>query len=502
MTPEYERLVAFAKRPALLDSAASVLGWDQETMMPPRGVEPRAEQLAELARLSHELATSAEFGDLLAAAEARRGDVPPEARTNLAEWRRSYDRSVRLPADLVSAFAAATSRAQHEWAGARQDSSFARFAPRLRELIQLARRRAACLGVPADGEPWDALAEDFEPGLRAADLVPLFSELRPRLVALRRELKEAPSQPSADFARLPLDPDRQEAFVREVAEALGFDFGAGRLDRSAHPFTCGFHPHDVRITTRFAEADVLDALGSTMHEVGHGLYEQGLPAEDAGTPLGQSVSLGIHESQSRLWENHVGRSRPFWEWCWGVAERHFGPAVRDYDAVSVWRCANRVAPGLIRVEADELTYDLHIMVRFELERALIRGDLEVDELPDRWNRAYADYLGIEVPDDARGCLQDVHWSAGLFGYFPTYTLGNLYAAQFFAAARRALPDLDDDFAAGRFAPLREWLRSAIHAAGRRRSAAELIEAVTGGPLATEPFLTGLRARVGAAHDLA
>jgi carboxypeptidase Taq len=281
--------------------------------------------------------------------------------------------------------------------------------------------------------------------------------------------------------------------VREVLVAMGFSLERGRLDRSAHPFCTGTGG-DVRLTTRFTPEGLLDALGSTMHEGGHGLYEQGLATENLGTPLGEAVSLGIHESQSRLWENHVGRSRAFWRWCTGVLGRHVGDSVRA-DANTLFLASNRVEPGLIRVEADEATYDLHVLVRFQLERALLSGQLSTGELPAAWNAAYREQLGIAVPDDRRGCLQDVHWSCGLFGYFPTYTFGNLYAAQFMAAARKALGDLDAQFARGEFAPLREWLRQNVHRHGRRFPPGELCRRATGSALSPQPFLAHLERRI-------
>ena len=282
--------------------------------------------------------------------------------------------------------------------------------------------------------------------------------------------------------------------------AIGFDFARGRLDRSAHPFCTGAGG-DVRLTTRFAADNVIDALGSTMHEGGHGMYEQGLPETWLGTPLGEAVSLGIHESQSRFWENHVGRSRAFWQWAQPVACKHLGAAAERFDSEALFAAANVVTPSLIRVEADEATYDLHVMVRFELETALIAGDVAIADVPARWNELYAEYLGVEVPDDRRGCLQDVHWSCGLFGYFPTYTLGNLYAAQMAEAASKAVGDMDALLAQGEFAPLLEWLRSNVHGHGRRYSPAELCERATGSSLSAEPFLAYLDSKLGAAYGL-
>ncbi|MFM1872482.1 MAG: hypothetical protein RL398_1904 [Planctomycetota bacterium] len=493
MATAYSQLLAHWRESFLLGSTSALLGWDQETYMPAGGGDLRAEQLALIAKLQHERATDARVGDWLAACE---GDhnllADADAAANVKGIRRDYDRATKLPGALVAELAATESKAQQEWAHARSRNQFRRFVPWLAKMLELQRQKADCLRRSGQSR-WDALADLYEPGMNAADLEALFGPLRKRLVDLRQGL-QAGRTPDDSFSRREIDEARQESFVREVLTAIGFDQERGRLDRSAHPFCTGTGG-DVRLTTRFGRDNVLDALGSTMHEGGHGLYEQGLDVDRLGTPLGEAASLGIHESQSRLWENHVGRSRAFWRWCRPVAEKHLGSACDGFDADALWRAANVVQPSLIRVEADEATYDLHVMVRFELERALIEGQLSVDALPQEWNLRYREYLGVEVPDDRRGCLQDVHWSCGLFGYFPTYTLGNLYAAQFFAAAGKALGDLDGMLARGEFGPLREWLRREIHRHGRRHDPAELCRLVTGAPLSPEPFLSHLQRKL-------
>lgn len=491
----YDELLAHMREASLLSGTSALLAWDQETYMPAGAGERRAEQMALMAKLAHERATDARIGDWLTASEASADDAE---RACVRELRRDHERATRLPASLVTELAATESRAQQAWAAARGASDFAQFQPWLEKIVALQRQKADCLKQGGQSR-WDALADLYEPGMRAADLRELFGPLRTRLVALRQRL-DAGTRPDPTFRDRCIDEGRQEAFVREVVTVMGFDFSRGRIDRSAHPF-CTSTGGDVRLTTRFHKDNVLDALGSTMHEGGHGLYEQGLPTAQFGNPLGEAVSLGIHESQSRLWENHVGRSEAFWQWCWPVAQRHLGDACDGQDAGSVYRLSNLVTPDLIRVEADEATYDLHVMVRFELETDLIDGAIEVGDVPARWNELYADYLGVDVPDDARGCLQDVHWSCGLFGYFPTYTLGNLYAAQFAAAAGRALGDLDGMLAAGEFGPLRQWLRSNVHEHGRRYSPAELCERATGAPLSSEPFLDYLEQKLVHAYGL-
>jgi len=484
----YDRLIAISREAGLLGSIDGLLGWDQETTMPPGGAVHRAKQLALLARLGHERLASDEVGALLGECE---GSMDVSADTveaaNVRAIRHDHDRAVRLPASLVEEIAATASTAQHEWAEARSASDFGRFRPWLEKTVDLCRRKAECYGWASDGEPWDALAEDYEPGCTAAGVAEVFGPLRDRLRGLLDEIE--------------LPEDAQMAFSREIAEAIGFDFSRGRLDRSTHPFCGGSHCDDVRMTTRFHPAMVTDALSSTMHESGHGMYEQGLPYEHVGTPCGQSVSLGIHESQSRMWENQVGRSAPFWRWAAPRLATHFGAAVDGIDAELAYQSANRVAPGFIRVEADEATYNMHVMIRFELERALMTGDLPVADLPAAWNEKYREYLGVEVPDDRRGCLQDIHWSMGALGYFPTYTLGNLYCAQFFESACDAIPGLVDGFAEGRFQPLLDWLREHIHRHGRRHSPAQLCERVTGRPLSADPLMRHLEAKFRPLHGI-
>jgi carboxypeptidase Taq len=494
----YGELIERVTSASLIASTSSLLAWDQETMMPPGGLEYRSRQLAQLASLHHRMMTDDRLGVLLCACEQDAGllgDQESPQAVNVREVRRRFDRLVRLPTSLVEELARTTSLAHHEWVEARKASDFPRFRVWLEKIVHLTRRKAECLGWPEGGEPWDALAEEYEPGCAAATVEAVFRTLRPRLQKLLADLAAGPRRPSNRFNEVRLPIDRQEAFVRLVAARLGFDFGRGRLDQSAHPFCGGTHCHDVRMTTRFHESNVNDALGSTMHESGHGIYEQGLPPEHIGTPMGTSVSLGIHESQSRMWENQVGRSLAFWRWCHPRLAEFFGDAVTGLGLDDVYGSANVVQPGFIRTESDEATYNLHIMVRFDIERALVRGELDPAGVPARWNVLYKEYLGVDVPDDRRGCLQDIHWSAGSIGYFPTYTLGNLYAAQFFEQACRDMPDLHEQFARGEFDGLRLWLNRNIHAHGQRYRAAALCEHVTGRPLSAEPLMAHLESKL-------
>ena len=499
----WARLVARLREIHLLDAALDLLAWDREVGMPEHGLAQRADALALLAKLSHERSIDPALVDDLVASEdlARAGDATDLQRASLKELRRRIDRKRKLPAALVAECALVEATAQSHWATARAANDFPAFRPWLERLVGLARAKAAAFGTPAGGETWDALAEDFEPGVRARELRALFADLVPRQTALVRRCVESPHRPDDSARRLRVPIAEQEAFVHEVARALGFDFARGRLDRSSHPFTSGTHANDVRITTRYDERDLFDALYSTIHEVGHGLYEQGLPVAAAGLPAGQAASLGIHESQSRLWENHVGRSAGFWDWCAPLLRRHAGTSERVHSAAVLAHAAWRVEPSLIRVDADEATYDLHVAIRFAIEQELLDGRLAVADLPGRWNAAYREILGVTVPDDRSGCLQDVHWSAGLFGYFPTYTLGNLAAAQWMASARAELGDLDAAFAAGEFAPLLSWLRRHVHGHGATRTPRELLIAGTGKPLGSQAFLEHLQARLLPAHGL-
>ncbi|MCG3178086.1 MAG: Thermostable carboxypeptidase 1 [Phycisphaerae bacterium] len=506
MTTEaaYSELERRCREIHLLGSTAGLLAWDQETMMPPGGAEQRSGQLALLARLTHEQFTSPRIGELLARCESEAkltADPLSPPAVNLREWRYAYDRATKLPPALVEEFARVTSKAKEAWKAARKAKDFGTFRPSLEQTIALNRRRAECWGWADGGEPWDALADGYEPGMTAASVLAVFGPLRERLVALIGRIAEARRRPSDRFRRLHLPAAQQRAFVQFVSESIGFDYRRGRLDESAHPFCSGSHPGDIRMTTRFHEDNVNDALGSTMHESGHGIYNQGLPVEHNGTPRGRSVSLAIHESQSRTWENQVGRSREFWRWCHPHLANFFGDAVAGFGEQEVYESANMVEPSLIRVEADEATYNLHIMIRFELERAIVRGDLAAADLPGEWNARYRDYLGVEVPDDAVGCMQDIHWSMGAMGYFPTYTLGNLYAAQFFEAAAAAIGDLPARIAAGDFAALKKWLNANIHAHGQRYRSADLCRVVTGKPLDAEPLMRHLEGKFGPLYGL-
>ncbi|MFK7790869.1 MAG: carboxypeptidase M32 [Phycisphaeraceae bacterium] len=499
MPTAYDQLINHTKQANLLGSSASILGWDQETLMPPGGLDHRTRQLAQLAKLTHQMHTDTRIGAWLnecEADDALMSDPLSESAVNIRELRRDYDKATKLPESLVVEMSETTSQAKHAWAEARKVNDYKAFKPWLAKVVTLNQQKAECYGWDKEaGEPWDALADSFEAGMTAASVAEVFTPLRERLVPLLEEILGSKAGPSNAFNELKLPIEQQKTFVKAISAAVGFDYNRGRLDESTHPFCSGSHCNDVRMTTRFHEDNVNDALGSTLHESGHGIYEQGLLGKHIGTPMGQAVGLSIHESQSRMWENQVGRSRAFWSWCYPKLAEHFGNATASLNEDQIYGGANIVSPGLIRVEADEASYDLHIMIRFEIERLLMKGDLSVDNLPEVWNAKYKEYLQVDVPDDTRGCMQDIHWSMGAIGYFPTYTMGNLYSAQFFEAAKEQLGDLDAMFAQGDFTTLRTWLNKNIHAHGQRYRSADLVQHVTGKPLSADPLMRHLEGKL-------
>ena len=494
----YASLLRELREVGLLTSVGALLSWDEQTHMPPRAAAHRADQAAMLATLRHARFTSPRVGDLLAQAEAELAPVEKAgdggAAVNVREVRRQYERARKLPRDLVDEMSRTEVLAQQAWAEARKKSDFPAFEPWLAKTIDLKRREADCVGYAATGDPYDALLDEYEPGETAAGVARVFESLRGPLVDLVGRIAGSPRKAPAEILRRHYPAAAQERLAREVAAAVGFDFSAGRLDVSVHPFCSDLGPGDVRITTRYREDDFGDAFFGVLHEAGHALYEQGLPPGHFGTPLGEAVSLGIHESQSRLWENFVGRGRAFCKWCLPKARAAFPEALAGVGEAEWHFAVNDVRPSFIRTEADEATYNLHVLLRFELERAMVRGELAARDVPGAWDEKTRQYLGLTPPDDARGCLQDIHWSGGLVGYFPTYTLGNLYAAQFFDAARRDLGGVDDAIAAGDFAPLLGWLRDKIHRHGKRYTARRLVRDVTGDDLGAEPLLRHLRAK--------
>lgn len=481
----FESVCATARRAAIFHSAADALEWDERTGMPIKAGAYRAEQVSALRSSAHQLRTDAHYGDALQTLAGQLDSLDPhsDAVATVRELHRDFMRDQKLPLDLVSKLSVATVRGQQVWDDARKRDSFAAFRPALAEIIALKREAGNRMAEGTSRSVYEALLDEYEPDARVEELEPVFRDLKQRLSDLIAAIGESPTQPNVGVLTRGYSIESQRGFSRSVAQWVGFDFSRGRLDETSHPFCTTLGPCDCRILTRYEEKWLPSGLFGTLHEAGHGMYEQGLRDDWFGLPPGSYVSLGIHESQSRLWENQVGRSRPFWSWLHPKAKEAFG-GMGDAGLDEIYFAINQVRPSLIRVEADEATYNLHILIRFELEQALIENRLALDDLPDAWNQQYHDCLGVTPPSDADGVLQDVHWSAGLFGYFPTYTLGNLAAAQLFDSAAGFLGDLDAMIGRGDFAPLLAWLRENIHRQGRCYSGSELIEKATGEPLSS------------------
>ena len=501
MTDAYGRLLDLYREIHDLGGIMGLLEGDQEVVMPPRGVAGRARQQATVAGLQHDLMVAPELGNLLdEAAAALPESDDPWPRANLRELKRRRDRAVKVPRRLVAELAEEGSLAQSAWAEARAKNEWPLFAPRLKRLVDLRREEADAVGW--NTERYDALLDEYEPGAKAAEMETLFTSLREGLVPVLDALRGAPAPPTDDLWRGTFAAADQDRLGRIVLETMGYDFTAGRLDASTHPFTQGFNPGDVRVTSRYDEGDLQTGLYASMHEGGHALYEMGLPADHTGEPAGSAISLGIHESQSRTWENLVGRGRPFVGWLQGRLADTWTQTFGAVAADDLYRAANVVRPSLIRIEADEVTYNLHIVLRMEIERALVGGDVQVDDLPGLWREKVRRYLDLDVPTDRQGVLQDIHWSLGLFGYFPTYALGNLYGAQFHAAARKHIPDLDAQLARGETSGLLGWLRTNVHGPASLYPAEDLCRRVTGEPLSTGPFLAHVRAKFGDIYGVA
>ena len=459
------------------------LGWDQETIMPAEGAKARGDILAWLASQRHEKLINPEFGDLISNLEGQNLDDFLTA--NVKEMRRKYDEAVKIPTEFVSEFTKTRSEALIAWQQARKESDFTKFAPHLEKLITLTRKKIEYLGC--ENTPYDVLLDEYEVGMKVSDYDPLFSQLKARLVPLLSKIMNS----DVEIPRLPEDmvfaESKQEKFCNQISKAMGFDFDAGRMDISTHPFCAGLWPGDTRFTTRFDDKDPFSCLYAVMHESGHGLYEQGLPRDQSYSPAGAAVSLGVHESQSRFWENQIGRTEAFWNVVLPWFKEQF-PDCPDWDSSTLDLVANEVKPDFIRVEADEITYNLHIMIRYEIEKKIFNDNLPVSEIPALWNNMMNEWFGIEVPNDSLGCLQDIHWSMGAFGYFPTYTLGNLYAAQLLKAMEEDLGDIDAIISSGDWSNMLDWLRIKVHSKGSILEPSDLIKSATGLPPSPEPFL--------------
>jgi carboxypeptidase Taq len=494
----YQHVMARAAELADLESAGALLGWDQETFMPKGGADGRSQVSSTLAGVIHQKLTHPGLREDIDALDDGMDGLDDTARAQVQELARLSRRAAKVPERLVMEMAQTQSKATWVWAEARERKDYPAFAPYLEKIYGLKREAAEAIGY--EEEPYEALLDEYEPGAKVSDIARTLAEVRDFLIPMVKAITDSGRKPDPKLLAGPYDTQRQDAFGREIVAAMGFDMGSGRLDLSAHPFTSGIHAGDVRLTTRYKD-DLSVGLFGTMHEAGHGIYEQNLPAEHRRTPIGTSTSLGIHESQSRMWENLVGRSMPFWTHFYpklqALFPEHLGSASLD----EFYRAINTVQPSFIRIEADEVTYNLHIILRFELERELLSGKLAVKNLPEAWNQRFERYLGLTPPTPDLGVMQDIHWASGYIGYFPTYTLGNLYASQLYEAAVRDVPGLEQGFTQGNLIPLRDWLVEHVHRWGRRYSTAELVERATGRGPTGEPFTRYLKAKFGPLYGL-
>ncbi|ADD05114.1 metal-dependent carboxypeptidase [Natrialba magadii ATCC 43099] len=508
----YDEFETRIERISNISNAAGVLRWDQEVVMPEEGTPARAKQLSTLSSISHELLTADETGELLA--ELEENDLNEEQTAAVREVRRRYDRETSVPQELVEEISETTANAHPKWMQAKEEDDFEAFAPTLEKLVELKREYAN--HIDPDADPYEVLFADYEPYLDLDTAERVLERLRDELVPLIDAIQDSDADIETDAFAGEFDDDDQEALARDVLDSLEYDWSRGRLDTAPHPFSSGTQ-YDARVTTRFEEDDLLGSITSVIHEFGHANYTLGLPDEHYGTPLGESRDLTVHESQSRLWENHVGRSRPFWEHFLPIARERFDE-LADVSPEAAYEAANQVYDdNLIRVEADELTYHLHIVIRFEVERELISGNLAVEDVPEVWNDKYEEYLGVRPETDAEGCLQDIHWSHGSFGYFPTYSLGSVLAAQLYAAAEDDIGGeataseepsgdeprgaFDDQIRAGEFDDLNGWLRENIHQHGKRYTTPDLIEDATGEGFTADYFLEYAKSKYGELYEL-
>lgn len=480
----------------LLESISYLLEWDQETYMPPAGSSVRAEQIELMASLIHKERTSSRFEKNLSklidldTGKVEANDLSAQQEAAIKEWRRDFLIAASLPNTFVKQFARLTAEAMPIWAKARKKNAFKEFAPYLEKILEMARKKSEYIGYK--DHPYDALLDTFEPDTTSKQVAQLFSTVKKEIRTLLNKILNS-KQIDDSCLHGKFSADKQLAFGKELLEAMGYDLERGRLDLSTHPFSMAIHPSDSRVTTRIHHSSLFDSLSAVLHEGGHSLYEMGLLPEYYGSPLCESVSLGIHESQSRLWETRIGQSKPFWKHFLPRLAKTF-PKLKEVSLDTFYKAINRVSPTFIRVESDEVTYSLHVILRFELEKRLIEGSLKVADLPEAWNAEMKTSLGITPPTDSEGCLQDIHWSMGAFGYFPTYALGNLYASQFFSAMEKEFPDWEKRIATGDLLFVREWLRAEIHRHGKRYRAADLVKRVTGKPLSPTPYLTYLNAK--------
>jgi carboxypeptidase Taq len=491
MSEKLEQLKTLLAEVADLDNAQSLLNWDQQTYMPPGGAEARGNQLATLGKISHQKFTSDEIGKLLGDLEKEFEGADPDSDELrlLKVTRHNYDRATRVPSEFVAEFAVVTSKAYEAWVEARSKSDFTIFRPHLEKVVELNQRYI--LFFPSADHPYDILLDKYERGMKTADVQAIFDTLRPQQVDLLQTITEK-EQVDDSFVRVEYDEQKMFDFSEEIATKFGYDWNRGRQDKSPHPFTTFFSINDVRITTRFERDVPTNTLFNTMHEVGHGLYDLGSKQDYERTPLAGGASLAVHESQSRMWENLVGRSLPFWEYFYPRFQEFFPAQLGDVDLQTFYKGINKVEPGFIRVEADEATYNMHIMLRLELEIAMIEGTVQVKELPENWNAKMKEYLGVLPPNEAKGVLQDVHWSYGDMGYFSTYALGNLISAQLWEKITADIPDLSEQFRKGEFGALLAWLREKIHVHGGKYEPQEIVQRVTGSKIDAAAYVRYLK----------
>jgi carboxypeptidase Taq len=497
MNRNYQSFKQQARELTELRSILSTLTWDQETMIPTLGSSIRAGQLSTLAAICHKRLTSPEMKEAL----EQLSEEPALSlwqQTSVKEMQRQYDKAVKIPETLISELAKTTSLAYQAWVTARNDSNFSTFFPWLKKVVELKREEARCL--QSSGSLYEALLDEYEPKVTEFELDNLFESIKPKLSTLLDRIQSSKhifkNSLAGDF---PIH--QQKIFGEKILTSMGFKWDAGRLDSSPHPFCTGLSPLDVRITTRYDEQDFSSSLFGIIHEGGHALYEQGLDLEHYGLPACEAISLGIHESQSRLWENQIARSRPFWEYWLPHLQKNFPQQLQSISLENFMRSINKVKASFIRVEADEITYGLHIILRYEIEKMLIGGDLEVKDIENVWNQKTHEYLGITPSCPSEGVLQDTHWSQGLIGYFPTYLLGTVYASQIFHSAQESIPELSEHIRAGRLYPLREWLQKKIHQHGKTLSASELIQEISGETLTNQYFLNYLENKFSELYDL-
>jgi carboxypeptidase Taq len=499
----YDLLSDLSREIATWSTISNLLEWDQETYMPTDAIEFRSSQNGLVTSHAHKLKTSSKYTKLLGnlinieTGEILDPSLSAPQKAALKAWRRDYLRSIKLPSSYVKNLVTTTTKASSAWAEAKKASNFKKFAPHLEKIVKLNQKKATYLGYKES--PYDALLDLYEPDSTCTKLTPLFDSLKTGLKTLLHKITSIP-QHDASFLKQNFDPTAQFEFSKTLLAAMGFQAETSRLDLSNHPFCMAIHPTDIRMTTRIHEDDIMSNLFSALHEGGHGLYGKNLPIQFFGTPLGEQISLGIDESQSRFWETRIGRSRPFWHHFLPLLQTAF-PQLKDVSLDQFYFAINTITPSFIRVEADEVTYTLHVILRFEIEKMLVEGSLKVKDVPKVWNQKMQELLGITPPTDSLGCLQDIHWSMGSMGYFPTYALGNLYAAQLFEKFAHDHPDWESKVSQGNLTFIREWLKTHIHQYGRQYTPGELIEKVTGKPLSEKPYLDYLNAKYGKIYQL-